>query len=801
MKKITCIILLFVLSGSALLANKVKGEVRDLNNTGVAFASVIISSAQDSSLVKATITDANGGFTLNQIENGDYYVSVSFVGYNRFDSNVFSVRDQDYDLPPIILESDNIQLEAVEITGQKAIVEVLADKTVFNVTNTGGTAGLNGFELLRRSPGVILDNNNNIIVEGKSGVQVWFDGKPSILTGDDLTQYLRSLQASDIEAIEIITQPSSKYDAEGNAGIINIRLKKDKRYGTNGSVSAGAGYGQYWKYNSSISVNNRTRKTNLYGTVSNNHNQNFNKLNFRRTLLGTLFDQESTTVNNNDSYNLKAGLDVFVSPKSTLGFIATGNLTDGIDETDSDMNIGPVNANDADAILIAQSNSEYDNENLYLNFNYRFEDTLGHYLNMDVDYGKYDSERINDQPNNYFDGNQDSLLFRTNYQMITPLDITIQSVKLDYEQDFLNGKLGLGVKGVEVVTDNTFDFFEEIDGTLEYQPDQSNQFEYTEQVLAGYFNYSYRKDKLSYQFGLRAENTSSLGVLTSTQMTEDDRVKREYLDWFPSGGLTYNYHPKNTIAVNYSRRINRPDYESLNPFEYRLNELGFQKGNPFLKPNYTNNISISNTHNYTFTTTVSYSHVKDFFAQVIDTLDSQVTFLQTRNVASEEVWSLSASYPFQVNDWWSVFVNATFYNTSYTANEEAEKFNPLERSTFNFYGQNSFNLPNDWIFELSGWFNSPSIWGGTFKTGSNGSVDASIQKKFLQNQLTASLSVSDIFLTTPWTGDGNFGALVLDADGSWESRVVRLNLQYSFGNQELKIRKRKTGTEDEINRI
>lgn len=798
-KRVLFLLSIFFFSFSNAQDYKVKGSVLNSEGAGIAFASLAINSSTDSVLVKTAVTDVNGGFSIPGISPGSYYLSASFVGYDRFDGPVFQIQNGDMDLGNITLKSGNVQLEAVDIVASKAVVEVRADKTVFNVQNVGSTAGLSGFDILRKSPGVIIDNNDNVIVEGKSGIQFWIDGKPSVLSGDDLINYLRSLQASDIESIEVITQPSSKYDAAGSAGIINIVLKKNKNYGTNGSVSAGAAYGRYWKYNQSLSLNNRTRKTNLYLNFSSNQNKTFNTLNFRRTLLETSFNQASETVPDNNSYNIKTGFDYFLSPKSTIGIIVNGNLSDGLETTKSNMLISEIESGDIDAILKASSTDDYDNQNVYLNANYRFKDTLDHVFSVDLDWGNYTSDRINNQPNEYFDGEGDTLLFRTNYRMITPLEIEIKSAKADYEQNLVGGKLALGLKFVEIKTDNAFDFFEEQDGELVYLPLSSNTFDYTERVSAAYFNFSDQKEKWSYQFGLRAEKTYSLGVLTSIQMTANDRVERDYVNLFPSGGFTYNYHPKNQFAVNYSRRINRPDYQSLNPFEYRLNELGFRKGNPFLQPSYTHNVKISNTHKYTLNTSISYSYVQDFTAQVVDTLDSQVSFLQQRNVADERVISANVSYPFQVNKWWSVFMNASYNFTQYIALDD--KFNALEQGTFNIFGQNTFSLPNDYKFELSGWYNSPSIWGGTFRTGAIGSVDLAISKKFFNDKLTASVSGSDIFLTSPWTGVGNFGALGLNANGRWESRQVRFNFLYSFGNQNVKVRKRKSGTEDEIERI
>jgi len=236
---------------------QVIGTVQDEQGEPMPFATTVLFNAADSTMAKATATDIEGQFRLDAPQAGTYYVVVSSVGYNGYTSEGFEIASSQ-DMGVLIMTA-GVALDAVNITAEKPMIEVLADKTVFNVESTGTTAGLTGFELLRKAPGVIVDSNDNVMLEGKSGVQIWIDGKPSILSGDDLTAYLRTLQASDIASIELITQPSSKYDAEGSGGIINIKLKRDKRYGTNGNVSTGLGYGRFLKNNNSVSLNQRTK--------------------------------------------------------------------------------------------------------------------------------------------------------------------------------------------------------------------------------------------------------------------------------------------------------------------------------------------------------------------------------------------------------------------------------------------------------------------------------------------------------------------------------------------------------------
>lgn len=810
MNKIALVLIILLVNSVAFAQNegRITGAVSGADKEPIQFASVVLLAASDSIMAKASITDEAGRYTIKGIDSGSYILTISYVGYQVYMGDAFFIPTGETIIEPILMASGGVDLDAVTVVSDKPLIEVLADKTVFNVENAGSTAGLSGFELMRRVPGVIIDNNDNLIVEGKSGAQVWIDGKPSVLSGDELTQYLSTIQASDIESIEIITQPSSKYDAEGTAGIINIKLKRDKRYGTNGSISTGVAYGEYWKNNNSIAINKRTKGANIFATYSNRFGQTFSNYNFEQQILDQIYREHSRNVREFASHNLKAGTDIYLGTKSTIGFSVTGNISDGSSKNTSRTNILATSDEATSALLKAFSLTDTERDNVFFNGNYRFEDTLGHSFSFDLDYGAYTTDRFNLQPNTYFNADESAIIAYTNYQLVTPIGVDIMAAKFDYEQNALNGKIGLGAKVSDVVTDNTFDFYREEDGELVFQPEQSNTFEYTEQVIAGYVNYSYRKDKWSAQAGVRAEQTNSLGVLESLQELDDARVDREYLNFFPSAGVTWKKNDDNSLALNYSRRINRPNYEDLNPFEQRLNELGFRKGNPFVSPNYADNLKISHTYKYKYTTSLSFSKVTDFYAQVTDTLSLDggndagfiPSFIQTRNVADEEVISLSFSAPFDVNDWWSVYLNASGNNTSYTSNDS--KFNPLELTTFNIYAQNTFSLPKDFEFQLSGWFSSPSIWGGTFKTESLGSLDMSIQKKFFDKKLTGSLSVSDILYTSPWRAIGEFNNLPITGNGGYESRQVRLNLRYSFGNPELKSRReRKAAAEEELKRI
>lgn len=773
---------------------QLKGKVSTANQEPVAYATVSILQKSDSTLVKVSITDGDGKFSFAEIKAGEYLLRVTSVGYKEYIQEI----KQNTDFQ-IAMEEDSQVLSEIQVTARKPIIEILADKTVFNVEGTLSASGITGFDLLRKAPGVVIDNNENLIVEGKGGVQIYIDGKPSPLTGQDLANYLKTLQSSDVEAIEIITQPSSKYDAAGTAGIVNIRLKKNKNFGTNGTLTAGYAIGRFSKYNTGISLNNRNKKVNLYSNYSNQLSENYDFINLYRVQSNTIFDAQSSSISNDQSHNAKVGLDFYASSKSTFGLILNGNLNNSSSFNDSRTPIISQSTLETQQVLVAQSNSETDSYNFSGNLNYRFADTLGHSLNIDLDYGRYNNDRSNLQPNYYYNGSETTIQDEFIYFMITPVDIQIMSLKLDYEQSFLGGKLGVGFKSSLVDTDNTFEFYDVIDNDNILNDTRSNNFRYKENVNAAYFNFNKKWKKMNVQFGLRAEHTNSDGKLNSLQQNENERVKRNYLNLFPSGGLTYTLNPQNSLALTYSKRIGRPNYRSLNPFEVQIDELSFSRGNPFLQPQYTDNIKISHTFKYVLNTSLSYSKISNFTAQVTDAEGENRSVIQAQNIANQEVINLGISCPFDATKWWSVFLSLNASRSSFEAKDE--RYVAITQNNLSFYGQNNFTLPKGFQFEISGWYSSPSVWGGTYQTKSLGSLDIALQKKFLEDKLSIRLAVSDILFTSPWRGETRFANVYIRGNGGWESRQFRVNLSYLFGNNKMKsARNRNTGIEDENKR-
>jgi len=779
------------------------GQVLDMEGNPLEFANVVLYSASDSNLVKVETTQEGGQFEMKALPDGHYWLSITYVGLAPYTSEPFKLSEgESKTLPAITLQSTDEQLEEVVVTAQRPLVEVAPDKLVFNVDKTINAAGSDAFELLRKAPGVVVDNNDNISLLGRSGVQIYIDGKPSPLGAADLAAFLKSIQSSEIDAIEIITNPSARFDAEGNAGIINIKMKKNQRHGANANMSLGYSVGEVPRYNGSINGNFRDQHVNVFGSYSYNNGENKNFNAFYREQSGRAFDQFADQGGGWESHNFKAGADWFAGKHSTFGVLTTGYLSDNTWNSYTRTEISQI-GQPADSLLIADNASDNTRDNLNFNLNYQFDNTKGIIWNIDADYGTFRNRDEQYQPNVYLDPSESFVLReRINIQN-APTDIDIYTFKVDHERPLAGGKLEIGAKSAYITTDNTFNFYDVQDGEPILNLGRSNNFVYDENINAAYISFNRQLEKVGIQAGLRTEHTHSIGDLTSFRdESEDERFVRDYLDWFPSAGVTYTPSQEHSFQLSYSRRINRPSYQDLNPFLDKLDELTFEQGNPFLRPEYANNIQLTHTFKYRFNTTLSFSHTKDLITRITDTAGVSASYITWLNLDEQYAYSLSFAAPVPITEWWSSFTNLTGSYTQNRADYGDGKTVDLSVPTFNIYSQHTFQLPWDMGLEVSGWYNSPSIWGGTFEMDAIWSIDAGIQKKIMDGKGNLTLGVSDIFKTNTWSGVSEFGALMMDVRGGWDSRRFRVNFTYQLGNDKVKkARNRKTGLEDEKNRI
>ena len=803
MKYIITIILVTFFAASSFAQNpaQLSGKITGDNDKPLSEATITLLKAKDSSLFKSALTNSNGVFKILSVKPGSYFITVTSVGYTKKSSATFTIAEgQDYAATPMALLHSATSLEAVTIQAKKPMIEVKADKTVFNVENSINATGSNAFELLQKSPGVLTDKDDNISLMGKNGVKIYIDGKPTQMAGADLAAYLRSINSADIESIELITNPSAKYDAAGNAGIINIRLKKNKNYGANGNVASGIAFGHTPKYNNSLSLNYRNKKINLFSNYSNNFGDYRNLFDLYRVQNDTTYDQHSVNLNHNVSNNVKAGMDYSINSKNIIGVMVTANFNNSDNSNNSNTVISPNNTGIPNRILHASSDASGTRNNIDYNINYHFADTSGRTLDVDADMVNYRRRGSNYQPNYYTDPITGDLLEENIYSSNTPTDIDIYTAKIDYEQPFYKGKLGFGGKLTDVKTKNTYDFYNVYGGTPIKDMNLSNEFNYDENVKALYINYNRAfSKKTTIQAGVRMENTSSEGDLISAVPQPDDTVKRNYTDFFPSGAITYVLNQKNTLNLSYSRRIDRPNYQDLNPFEDKLDELTYRKGNAFLNPQYTNSFKLSHTFLYKYVTSLSYSHIKDYFAQIIDTVENK-TYITQKNLAQQDIFSLNFSAPVTITKWWTSFATLNAYHSAYKADFGDGKIINENVDTFSLYIQQSFSIKKGPTFELTGFYNSPSVWGGTFKSSAIGSVDVGVQQKLFKGAGTIKASFTDVFNTLHWKGVSDYGGSHLVASGNFESQQLKINFSFRFGNSQVKAARQRKAAADEENK-
>ncbi len=809
-RSITLIFLFFTLYS---YTQSIKGKIIDDKAQAVEFVTIALHSQKDSTLLKGEISTIDGAFEFTQIKPGNYFINCSFVGFEDYKSMPIAVSNADIDLGTITLKTSTEMLSTVTVKAKKPLIEIRADKMILNVEASVSAAGSNGLELLRKAPGVTVDNNENVQLKGKNGVRIYIDGKPSYLNPAELANLLKSMNASDIEAIEIITNPSAKFDAQGNAGIINIRLKKNKNFGTNGSVNVSGGYGKYHKSYLGVNLNNRNKKVNTFGSFGLGNNKYYNYLNLSREQDGASYDQKQTQYNNNFPLNAKVGLDFYASDKHTFGVLINANTQykqNAYSSTSNTIISNLKTREKVDSTLQAFNTINSNNINTNANINYKYADTLGNEIVVDLDKGYYHDMSNSMQPNTYFNPQGKATTERAFFNE-TPSTININTAKIDYTKTLKKSGLviGLGAKYANVKTDNTFLFYDVIDKQQTQNFSRSNLFSYTENVAAAYANLSGAiSKKVNFQAGLRTENTHSLGDLTrlgNIPRMKGDSVAKDYTGYFPSAALTYSPNDKNSFNLTYSRRINRPNYQDLNPFEWRLDELTYRKGNPRLTPQYNNNFELTYTAMQMASLSLSYSKSTDVVTDIIERNMNEPgkSFISYRNIASQDNYAITLSSPLPIKSWWSGYLSATLYKAYYKATFPEYSFNTSTPIATNFYMEHTFTLPKDYNFEISGWFNSAAIWGATFITKPQGSLDLGIKKNLFNGRGNIKLSVTDILHTAPWRGFSDaIPGLKMSTNGNWESQQVKVNFMYRFGSNEIKSsRNRKTGLEDEKGRI
>ncbi|HLT41771.1 MAG TPA: TonB-dependent receptor, partial [Sphingobacteriaceae bacterium] len=738
-KTLLCsIALLFSLSSSSQAQNNVPtftllGLVKGDNGTRLDYATISLLNANDTSVVSVVFTGEEGAYEFKNIKKGNYILKASTIGYQEGQSEVIAVTVESgnsYTVNDLILKPTATSLDEVVITVQKPLIERRADMLVVNVENSTLAAGNNALDILERSPGVSVDKDDNISLQGKQGTLILIDGKETHLSSSQLANLLRSTDGNTIESLEIISNPSAKYDAKGTAGIINIKLKKNKQTGTNGSLSLSAGYGNSHKTSNSLSLNHKNGKISVYGTynyLNNKGNQDFGIYRVvGQERAFTSFDQLTRLDDQRNSNSGRLGIDYETSDKNIIGVQINTNLNNRKTDNSNTTLIGSSNSA-LDSVLKGSTLSQNNTSSYSIRLNNAYTiDTLGRKLTADLEFSRFNDKNTSNYGNYFYDadgtGLQSPIILRSDM----PSSINIQTVKADYTHPLNKlSKFEAGLKFAVVSSDNDM-HYEKLDNEVwENMIDRSNHFMYDEQVVAAYLNYSTVFKKFSFQTGLRVEHTNSDG----NSITLNNRLKRDYTDLFPNISINYTASDKHQISLSYSKRINRPYYGNLNPFTYFLDEYTSERGNPYLQPEYTQAFEMNYTLLQRFNFSTGLNLTRDAIVESMEQDDFKKTTTVFRdNFANSKTWFFNVNAPFKVAKFWNSNTNFTAFYLGFKSNDVN---NPLESGQFatQVYNNNTFTISPTLRAEATLNYQSPLTY-SIYKVDQQWSVDAGLNKSF-----------------------------------------------------------------------
>jgi len=804
MKKLFYLLLWIITSYHLSAQNAtITGQILDQDGQPLEYANVLLLNAIDSSLYKGGLSESEGRFSFERIVPGDYLVSASMIGFGEVRSGSVVVRGNEVqELGPLQLQN-GIEIDEVVVTAKKPFIELKADKMVVNVANSSVAAGNSALEVLEKSPGVIVDNNDNISLRGKQGALVMINGKNQYMTGEEITRLLRTMPASNIQSIEIITNPSAKYEAEGNSGIINIVLKRNENLGTNGNVSSSFRQGWKTSHNHSLSLNYRSEKLNFYGNGE-YYNWGWKQnLYLRRNIPfeggSTVFDQLAEMDQEGDGYNAKLGMDWSITPNTTFSLLGRINDGDDLDINNNDTRISGDNSPGFDILTVITGGDEaYSTHTYNANLSHQFNEE-GMKLTIDADWSRYQNENALFY-DNFFkntEGEEVEAPFFLRNNQNTDIDIFASRIDLTLPiAKRLNIEIGGKVSLVETVNSTLFEYKDENDVWID-QVTRSNDFMYSEEVWAAYINGSGNIGSFTLQGGLRMEHTESEGI----SLTLDKTVPRTYTDIFPSLSISKSINENHNLSFSYSRRLERPNYRNLNPFEDYLDQYTFERGNPLLNPQYSNAFGLNYAMGRKLFVAVNYSHTRDAITEVIEQLSEEnQTFQTVQNLDDYNNFSLTLSAPRIWTEWWTSRLNYTaFYNDFRSAIPSGTLDNSNLSHMFNL--NNEIRLPGNWMMEVMGRYQS-SLTFGLFEIEPQGSLDIGFSKRILEGRGNLKVNVSDIFRTRNSVVRIEQDEINLYVDQVNDTRRVTVSFGYRFGNQKVKAaRKRTTSAEEESGRI
>ncbi|OOQ59608.1 TonB-dependent receptor domain-containing protein [Mucilaginibacter pedocola] len=788
MKNIILFILIF-LPGLVCAQLKVTGKVTDA--AGHPLDAATITLIKEQKQVSSAFADL-GNFTLSYNGSGTYIVKATLVGYQPAQIEVALPKDS----ITIVMQPNSKQLSEVTISYRRPLIERKIDRVSFNVENSILASGGSAWEALTKAPGVQV-NSSNEVTANRKGVKIYMDGKPLQLSGEDLSAYLQGLPSDQVSQIEVFSNPPARFEAEG-ASVINIVTKKGKKEGFNLTLNSGVLQGIYTGYNGGATFNYRNNKWNVYGAYSYNHRHTYQDHNTDIDFGNSLWSNPSRNTYKSNTHNYRLGADYQLANNQVLGVLVTGNERRGTTQGNASTRITN-NQNVLDSTLKTDLFSPGSGSQYTYNLNYNLKlDSGRRGLNIDMDYSPYrtSSNAYTDNQSFYADGSQSPNTFH----IYTPStqQIDIYSGKADY--NFKAGKswdVTSGIKYSSTKSRNNFSYYDRAGDVLTLIPANSNIFTYRENTAAAYTSLSGTLGKWTLQGGLRAEYTRAKGY----SETLDSLNQRNYLKLFPTVYAQYKLNDDNELQLNYAYRIERPEYNRLNPAKRFLSPYNIYVGNPSLQPAFVHNVELSYTYKQQYSATAYYTSTSDVFTNInIQDNQNKIYYGTHANLGLSAIAGVRLTAALHPTAWWDINTTADVYRQ-----REASAYlnGRFDYHMYSFAGNLNqaftINSKRSLKAEINGAYYAPGIQ-GIYRNGHNAQVDAGIKTNILNNAATIRLAVNDIFNTNVNRASINFQDQRSSFFHHVESRTVALSFTYRLGKNIAASRSRVTSSEEERKR-
>jgi len=759
------------------VSSGITGTVRD--NTGLPLLGATISllRQKDSLLIGTQSTSEAGNFVFENITAGSYTVRVTMAGRSNFRSEIIEYKSGTLIIQDIILKQEVKMLGSVEVNGSKKLVDVKAGKVVYNVENSIVSSGKSAYDILRQTPTITINQEDNLLIKGNSNINVMIDGRMTYLTNDQLTTMLKGMPAETIKSVEVLAVPPSQYDASGTGGMINIITNKMQKKGFAVNFSSGFTGGQYGSTVQSVLGNFADTRINIYGGYTYNSQNGYRYRTSYRIVDSTAYNKQSFDPfhANNNSY--KIGMDYHLDRKQEIGFLYSGynnsmNLT----------STGPTQLLDLKNILdsvVRNNNTAFSpsvNNSFDVNYLLRL-DTNDKSLSAELDYIHYNNNYYGTQGNQFFNPEGDSLQPFQQLRFQQPSIITIRSAKVDLVMPYRNIRYAAGLKYSSITTDNNFSFDSLVDNNFIYSESLSNYFIYSETIGAAYLSASKKWKTVSGNLGLRAELTHSLGNL----ITQNLKNANNYFDLFPY--LTVNKKITRYLKVDFSfdRRINRPVYADLNPTKYFRDKYVYIQGNPFLKPEIGWNTSFSFTFLDKYLLSFTYNLTTDPMLTYAyqDSTNGQLR-ITTLNYSAKKQFDMLLSVPISIGRFLEMQNTIDLNHMDYDLQQPNAETFTVKMWTLDIASTSTFLIPGDFKGEWTVHYTSPSV-DGIYVNKYYFAVQAGLKRSLLNKKLDALLSVSDIFKTHRDRGYSILPSVVTQYNHHSDSRLLTINLTYHLG--------------------